>query len=40
MGFGVPAKLLRQFTDGEATDLIHHSEKYAQFGLLYAILLS
>jgi carbonic anhydrase/acetyltransferase-like protein (isoleucine patch superfamily) len=35
MMVGIPAKLLREVTVAEATDLISHAEKYAQLGLLH-----
>jgi carbonic anhydrase/acetyltransferase-like protein (isoleucine patch superfamily) len=36
MMVGIPAKLLREVTAAEATDLILHAEKYAQLALLHA----
>jgi carbonic anhydrase/acetyltransferase-like protein (isoleucine patch superfamily) len=36
MMVGIPAKLLREVTTAEATDLITHAEKYAQLAAIHA----
>jgi carbonic anhydrase/acetyltransferase-like protein (isoleucine patch superfamily) len=37
MMVGIPAKLLREVTEAEATDLITHAEKYAQLAAIHQI---
>jgi carbonic anhydrase/acetyltransferase-like protein (isoleucine patch superfamily) len=36
MMVGIPAKLLREVTEAEATDLVLHAEKYAQLAAIHA----
>jgi carbonic anhydrase/acetyltransferase-like protein (isoleucine patch superfamily) len=38
MMMGVPAKLMREVTELEASDLILHAKKYAELGLIHASL--